>query len=109
MLSNVEKITKKIVNKIVKYYKPEKIFLFGSYAWGKPTKNSDIDLLIIKSTKPNNKRQDQFLLGEIIFGCGLPVDTLIYTPVEIKRRLKLNDFFIHDIITKGKKLYERKK
>lgn len=108
MSKGIKQKTRKIVNKIVRYYKPEKVFLFGSYAWGKPTKDSDIDLLLIKDTRVN-KHKIQIFLGEILFGCGLPVDTLVYTPKEIERRIKLNDFFIRNIIKKGKMLYEKKK
>ena len=43
-----EKSVKNITDTIVREFKPEKVVLFGSYAWGKPTKNSDIDLLIVK-------------------------------------------------------------
>lgn len=49
----------KIVEKIKKEYRPEKIILFGSYAHGTPNKNSDVDLFILKSTKKN--RIDRFV------------------------------------------------
>ncbi|MEK7658033.1 MAG: nucleotidyltransferase domain-containing protein [Patescibacteria group bacterium] len=49
MIVNKEKI-QEITNKIVKEYNPRKIILFGSYAWGKPTEDSDVDLFIIKDS-----------------------------------------------------------
>ena len=96
---------KLVVGRIVERYLPEKIILFGSYAWGKPTEDSDFDLLIIKKTKKKFSRR-QLEARRIIDG-ELPVDILVRTPEEIKRRLDLGDFFYQDIISKGKYLYEK--
>ena len=97
---------KKITRDIVKKYNPEKIILFGSLAWGKPSRDSDVDLFIIKKTKKNLLERirdvDRILLDRII-----PLDILVYTPEQIKKRLNLGDFFIKDILTKGKVLYEK--
>lgn len=101
-----EKI-KRVSRAIAKKIKPQKIILFGSFAWGKVTKDSDFDLLIVKKTR-RDKHKIQISLGRILFGKGIPVDTLIYTPEEIRKRLKLGDFFIRNIIEKGKILYEKK-
>lgn len=99
-----QKEIKKIVNRIAKEYKPEKIYLFGSYAWGKPNQDSDFDLFIIKKTK-EDRRLRQLKVRKIIKG-ELPVDILVYTPKEAERRLKIGDFFVEDIFNKGKILYE---
>jgi len=101
------KIIKEIV-KFLKPFKPEKIFLFGSYSWGKPNKDSDIDLLIIKKTNKNPyKRIPEARLH--LLKINRPFDILVMTPKEIKKRLELDDFFIKEIIQKGKLLYEEKK
>lgn len=94
---------KKIVDKIVKEYKPEKIILFGSYAWGKPRKDSDVDLFIVKKDK-KNFLADQQIVRKIIDG-EIAADVLIYTPIEIKRRLNLGDFFFENIINNGIYIY----
>ena len=102
-----EKEIKKIVNQIVEKYKPEKIILFGSFAYGKPTKDSDVDLFIVKKTnEPRTKRHlkvDRMLLDRI-----MPLDILVYTPQELKKRLSFGDFFIRNIIQQGKMLYGKK-
>lgn len=93
-----------ITQKIVKEYQPEKIILFGSYAWGKPDEGSDVDLFII--TKSRLRRIDRARqVYRIIYGSGIPIDVIVYTPKEVKRRLQLEDFFIEDIVEKGKILY----
>lgn len=98
---------KQITNKIIKEYKPEKIILFGSFAVGKSHKDSDVDLFIIKkSRKPKVERLAK--VEKILSKRTLPVDILVYTPKEVEERLSLRDFFIEDIIKKGKLLYDSK-
>ena len=99
--------TKQIV-KNLKKYKPEKIILFGSHAWGEPRKDSDIDLLIIKKTKESHyKRIPE--ARKYLHGINQAFDILIMRPDEVEKRLKLGDFFIEEIIQKGKVLYATKK
>lgn len=98
---------KKIADHIVKEYKPEKIYLFGSYAWGKPTRDSDFDLMIIKKTKENFDKRVLRVI-QIIDG-EVAADVLVRTPEEVRKRLKMGDFFYQNIINKGKILYEASK
>jgi len=100
----IENITKQIVNE----YKPEKIFLFGSFAWGKPRKDSDIDLLIIKKTQGSVRKLAQ-KIDQSLFERNLPLDILVYSPEHFEKRLSLGDFFIKKIADKGKVLYETRK
>ncbi|MDP3244146.1 MAG: nucleotidyltransferase domain-containing protein [bacterium] len=105
MFSNKE--VKKIVEKIRKDYKPEKIILFGSYAWGKPTPDSDVDLLIIKNTKKTG-RDVSMAINKSIFPRMIPLDILVYTPFEIKKKIKEDkNLFLEDIINNGKVLYAK--
>ncbi|RJQ30784.1 nucleotidyltransferase domain-containing protein [Candidatus Parcubacteria bacterium] len=94
---------KKIAEQIAKKYEPQKIILFGSYAWGNPGPDSDIDLLVIKETK--DTRQMAREVDRLIFPRRFSLDLIVYTPDQVGRRMKLNDFFIKNILTKGKVLY----
>lgn len=100
-----EQELKKIIQNLKSNYDPEKIILFGSLTKGKLSRGSDIDLVIIKQTKDNPWKRaaqvDRFIEHAV------PVDVLVYTPDEIEERLKMNDFFVKDILEKGKVLYER--
>lgn len=94
------------MEKIKRQYKPEKIILFGSYAWGKPTRESDIDLFIIKDT--NARGIDRSVEIRTILdeeNAIFPLDVLVYTPNEMKRRLEIEDDFVKEILEKGKILY----
>jgi len=98
-----EKI-REITQKIVKEFKPEKIILFGSYAWGEPNEDSDVDLFLVKNTRKRRVERGREV-QRILWGSKIPVDVLVYTPEEIKKRLAFEDFFIEDIMQKGKILY----
>lgn len=101
----IDKINE-IVNKIAGLYDPDKIILFGSYAYGIPTENSDLDLLIIKdSVEPPPDRTMQIL--KMLYGSMIPMDLIVYTNNEIKESLSKKYSFIYHAITNGKILYER--
>jgi len=95
-----------IVTKIVSGYNPDKIILFGSYANGKPTEDSDLDLMIIKATDlPRPQRTVQ--VRKILYGAMVPIDLIVYTPQEIAES-KDNIFsFVSEVLNTGKTLYER--
>jgi predicted nucleotidyltransferase len=100
-----EKI-QEIADKIAKEYKPEKIILFGSYAWGKPDENSDVDLLIVKET--NDRRDTAGKISRLISPRSFPVDILVYAPDEVERKIREErNLFIEDIVNNGRILYER--
>lgn len=90
----------------LKKCQPEKIILFGSHAWGKPTPDSDIDLLIIKDTEQDHYRRIPEA-RRYLYDIDKPFDILVLTPKEVENRLQLGDFFIKEIIEKGKILYEK--
>lgn len=98
---------KKLTEKIIKNLNPEKIILFGSYAWGKPGPDSDVDLFVVKQSSAS-RRNRQLEARKLLCDSDIPFDVLVYTPEEIKKRLELEDFFIKNIMTKGKILYDER-
>lgn len=102
----VREIIFNAIARIKKEYCPEKIILFGSYAYGKPNKDSDIDLFIIKETR--KKRIERFcdvsrLLRDIK---GISIQPVVFTRDELSKRLDLEDDFVKEILAKGEVLYE---
>ena len=94
-----------LVEKIVSAYQPEKVILFGSYAYGNPGKDSDIDLVIIKDTKQTSMERwlaVHKILKEYKY---ISISPLVYTPDEFRRRLELKDFFVLNVVKKGKVFY----
>lgn len=104
----VRKKIENIINKLKKDYDPEQIILFGSYAYGNPTDESDIDLLIIKDTQEPILARWMIvrkLVSEL--RKGIAFSPIIVTPLELKIRLGKGDPFFEEILQKGKKLYVR--
>ena len=103
-----ELIVQRIAQKIQRYYKPEKIILFGSYAYGKPNRDSDIDMFIVRGT--TKRRIDRFVeVKKLVYDANrrIPFSPIVYTPEEVKQRLSLGDDFVKEILDKGKVLYAK--
>lgn len=92
-----------IKNQLIEKYKPEKIILFGSAAWGEGEIN-DIDLFIIKRDIPYYG-SDRLLELYNLIKADAAVDYVVYKPEETKERLSLGDPFIKKIFKEGKVLY----
>ena len=95
---------KQISEQIAAEFKPEKIILFGSYAYGIPRQGSDIDLLVIMPYESSHV--DQAVKIHKFLNYLPSLDLLVRTPEEVKERIEMNDFFMRDIIGKGKVLYD---
>ena len=95
-----------MVKKLQKKYTPQKIILFGSYAYGNPKSNSDIDLLIIKNT--SERFIDRWSTVRRILSDPnrtIPLETLVLTPQEVSERIAKGDQFLAEILEKGEVLY----
>jgi len=82
----------------------EKVVLFGSYADGTATEDSDVDLLVICSFK--GRSVDESVKIRMTLRPKFPVDLLVRTPEKIKQRIEMGDDFIRQILEEGKVLYE---
>jgi uncharacterized protein len=89
---------------IAREFRPERIILFGSYAYGDPTDASDVDLLVILPFKGSSVRKSAEILSKV--SPRFAVDIVVRTPQQIHERLTWNDFFLREIIEKGQVLYE---
>ncbi len=97
-------VIRKLVLMIASQYQPRKIILFGSYAYGNPRPESDVDLLVIMDT--SLKEIQQALEIRQYINPLFAVDILVYTPARLDQRLKLGDPFIKEITEKGTVVYE---
>lgn len=100
-----QKWTEGAVEKIKTAYQPDKIILFGSVKEGTLKEGSDIDLFIVKRTKKRKLDRIDEILG--FLDPEIPIELHVYTPQEMEQRLEMGDFFIKDILKRGKVLYER--
>ncbi len=94
-----------VKNRIVDKFHPEKIILFGSYAVGTPTEDSDLDLLIIWKTDLIRKERRP-LFTKLLRDLKIPMDILVYTPEEVNFWNDTPVAFVTQILKEGKVLYE---
>lgn len=97
---------KEVSDKIAKEYQPERIILFGSFAWGNPTEDSDADLFIVKNDVENPLEAIREV-NRIIYKRDIPVDILVYTQDQAKKREEMGDPLVREILMKGKVLYSK--
>ena len=89
---------------IAAQFHPDRIILFGSYAYGRPRPDSDVDLLVIMPTR--NQIAQAIRIDEAIEP-GFFLDLIVRTPKTLERRLRWGDWFLREIVTSGKVLYEK--
>ena len=87
--------------------RPEKIILFGSYAYGHPTHDSDVDYLLVVKDRTRKKRHIiSYKASSALIPRPFPVDIIVRSSREIAPRIKGGDFFLEEIFEKGRVLYE---
>src|SRR5437660_11088949 len=94
---------RRFARRIAERFQPDKIILFGSYAYGKPHEESDVDLLVIMRTR---NAIDQSIRISVAFKRLFSFDLIVRNPWQIERGLKDDDWFLREIIEKGQVLYE---
>lgn len=93
-----------LARRIGRQFGADRVILFGSYAHGRPTADSDVDLLVVIRTR----RDPVDVATDIACSTnpGFPLDVLVKTPAEVRWRLAERDSFMSEILEKGKVLYE---
>jgi len=94
----------KVVEQIAREFHPQRVILFGSHAYGAPTPDSDVDLLVVMPVEGKEVHK----AIEIVRTVNPPfaTDVLVRTPEVLQWRLEQNDFFLREIVEKGQVLYE---
>lgn len=87
---------------IAREFNPERIILFGSHAYGQPTDDSDVDLLVVMPFRGKDFRQAVRITSRL--PAHPPVDLIVRTAETLRRRRELGDFFLREIL-KGQVLY----
>jgi predicted nucleotidyltransferase len=95
---------REFTRRIVEEFKPQRIILFGSYAYGRPRDGSDVDLLVVTSYRGHPVQKAVEILTRLNPPFG--VDLIVRSPSQVRRRLAMQDWFMQDIVEKGKVLYE---
>ena len=96
---------RRFAREVAKKFSPEKIILFGSYAYGMPNEDSDVDILVVM---PARNQHDQAVKIRWAVPRSFPMDLIVRTPENLGWRLAAGESFHTEILTKGKVLYEAK-
>ena len=95
---------RKYARQVAETFRPDKIILFGSYAYGKPHEDSDVDLLVIMPTWNELSKAAQI---DIKLDRTFSLDLIVRTPKNLQWRLDERESLHTEIVTKGKVLYEK--
>lgn len=93
----------RLAREIAERFHPERIILFGSYAYGKPTPDSDVDLLVVMPASNEISKASRICQA---IEAPFPLDLIVRTPQRLQRRLELGDWFLREIVGQGKVLYD---
>jgi uncharacterized protein len=105
MISN--ETIEEVKQRLIKAYKPLKIYLFGSYAWGHPTEDSDLDLLIVIEHYEKD-RHDTLVDGQIAMrGLDISKDILVYSKEEWEKFSTDNTRLCYKVRKEGKQIYAK--
>ncbi|MFS8086026.1 MAG: nucleotidyltransferase domain-containing protein [Acidobacteriota bacterium] len=93
-----------LTSQITKEFNPERIILFGSYGYGQPSEDSDVDLLVVLPFEGKAVRKAIEIRNKI--NSKVPLDLIVRTPEQLAARLAQNDWFMREIVERGRTLYE---
>lgn len=86
-------------------FQPRKIILFGSYAYGTPTEDSDVDVMVLMPKSRRMGRRPALKIREKV-DAEFPVDVLVRDPAFVQERLREGDCFLEEVMRKGRVMYE---
>jgi predicted nucleotidyltransferase len=98
------RVIRRYARAIAEEFRPDKIILFGSYAYGTPNEDSDVDLLVVM---PAADQHAQAVRIRYRLSAPFPLDLIVRTPYQMKWRLEEGELFTTTIVTQGKVLYEK--
>jgi predicted nucleotidyltransferase len=95
---------RRFAKQVVERFKPEKIILFGSHAYGKPHADSDVDILVVMPAYDEINQAVRILR---MTDHRFPIDLILRTPENLRWRLQEGDWFLREVVSKGEVLYEK--
>src|SRR5713101_1731518 len=98
------RVIRRFARQVAERFQPEKIILFGSFAYGTPHADSDVDILVVMPAA-NEINQSVRILEHSEH--PFPLDLIVRTPENLKWRLAEGDWFLREIVSKGKMLDEK--
>jgi predicted nucleotidyltransferase len=98
------RVIRRFAREVAARFDPEQIILFGSYAYGTPNEDSDVDILVVMPAR--NELDQAYKIRVAVERC-FPMDLIVRTPENLRWRLEQGDWFLREIVSKGKVLYAK--
>jgi len=103
---SIKAVVEEVVRRLREHSSPEKIILFGSYAGGRPTKDSDLDILVVLDTAlPPWERSAT--LRQAVGTVGVPIDIFVLTPDEFEETKEVIGGIAYAPAKYGQVVYEK--
>ena len=102
-----DELLEKIIQRIREAVNPVKIVLFGSYAYGNPSKDSDLDILVVVDDLESTRRELRLKIRKALREFLIPKDIIVVTEKDIEDWKDVPQAFITSVIRKGRVLYEK--
>ena len=96
-----------VKKRLIEAYNPLEIYLFGSYAWGHPDEESDLDLLIVVDHHPSSRYQSMVTGHKALIGLNISKDLLVYSKDEFNKCASDVTSICNKVIRSGKKIYAK--
>lgn len=98
------RVIRRFARQVAERFRPDKIILFGSHAYGTPHEDSDVDILVVM---PARNQLDQAFKIRLAVTAPFPMDLIVRTPKNLEWRLAEGESFHTEILARGKVLYEK--
>jgi predicted nucleotidyltransferase len=98
------RVIRRFARDVAEQFHPDKIILFGSYAYGTPHEDSDVDILVVM---PARNQLDMSVRISLTIDPPFPLDIIVRTPHSMKWRLAEGESFLTEVVSKGKVLYKK--
>ena len=105
MIPAIDTILQEMTHRLVAEFQPTQIFLFGSHAWGQPTEDSDVDLLVIVPSSEKSPRERRLQARRCLRDLSTPKDILVETQAEVERANCIYTTLESEILERGVRLY----
>ena len=96
-----------VKNRLVRVYDPLQIYLFGSYAWGTPNDDSDLDLLVVVESSEEKRHKRSKIGFAALWGLGISKDLVVYTRAELAAYATDPNTLVAKVLKDGRELYAR--
>jgi predicted nucleotidyltransferase len=94
-----------VTGRLVAEFQPEQVWLYGSHAWGTPTEDSDVDLMVVVRDSAESPIRRSQRAHRCLGGLRMPKDVIVPTRAQVDHYKHLRASLFHQVLEKGRKLY----